>query len=187
MAEVQHLVGLAPGEHVGEMADAEAHLGAEGGGEQFLRRGRWRRSLAGGSRQLSQLPQARGRLLAEMAEQDRAAAAGGLDEAGERVEPLALARRGAPARPRSRSAAGRGRNPRRPRTARPRPARRRGRRGRSPDNKPRSISGCRHGRRSARPACRCPCRRRWSRPSPSPPNATNAAWLRARTGGSSPA
>ena len=33
-----------------------------------------------------------GRILAEMAEQDRAAAAGGLDQGGERVQPLALAR-----------------------------------------------------------------------------------------------
>ena len=90
MAEADHLLGLAAGEHVGEMADPEAHLGAEGGGEQFARRlggvDRHRRRQA-----IVAIAAAFGRILAEMAEQQGAAAAGGLDEGGERVEPLALA------------------------------------------------------------------------------------------------
>ena len=90
MPEIQHLVGLAPGQHVGEMADAEAHLGAEGGGEQFPRddarveRGRRAQAIVA-------IAAGRGRILAEMPEQDRAAAGRGLDQGRQRVQPLPLA------------------------------------------------------------------------------------------------
>src|SRR6202012_2843136 len=77
------------GEHVEQMANAEAHLGSEGGGEQLLRHRsrvhRLRRREA-----IVAIAAALGRVLAEMPEQPRAAAASGLDEAGERIRSLAL-------------------------------------------------------------------------------------------------
>ena len=167
VTEIDRPVVARPREHLLEMADAETHLGAEGGGEQLARGlgGVDRRSAS--SRQLSQLPQFSGgsspKWRSRIARRQPAVST----KLGKRVQPLALAcppiRLDLGLDP----AAGAGESPPRPRTARPRPARRRGRRGRSPDNRPRSISGCRHGRRSARRACRCPCRRRWSPPSPS--------------------
>ena len=122
------------------MADAEAHLGAEGGRQQFARdlgRVDRRRRLEA----IVAIAAALRRVLAEMAKQHRAAAAGGLDQRGQRVEPLALGRAALGLDLGARSAGGPARSPRRPRTATPPPARRRARRGRSPDNKPRSTWG----------------------------------------------
>src|SRR5439155_21729785 len=89
MPEVAHLLIVVAREHIGEMADAEAHLGAEGRGEELardLRRiDRLRRletivAIAASLR----------RIFAEVTEQDRAPAAGRLHQRRKRIEPLAL-------------------------------------------------------------------------------------------------
>ena len=121
-------------------------------------------------------------LLPEVGEQLDAAALDGLAEGEHRVEvrgepaavggvavgvvdhPALLARRRRARRPATRSPAGR-----------------RARRDRSPGSSPRRTWAGRGGRRSGRRACRCPCRTRWSRPSPAPSSRRNRAWLRART------
>ena len=79
--------------------------------------------VAGGSRQLSQLPQLSGRVLTEMPQQDGAAAVAASTKAAV-IEPLAFLRA-----PRQfdlgfDAPTGTGKNPRHPRTARPRPSRR---------------------------------------------------------------
>ena len=75
MAEAAHLLAVVAGEHIGEVRDAEAHLGAEGGGEQFARDlgrvDRRRRFQA-----IVAIAAARRRVFAEMPQQDRAAAVG---------------------------------------------------------------------------------------------------------------
>ena len=64
-----------------------------------------------------------------------------------------------------------------------RPACRRGRRGRSPGNRPRCSSADRDGRRSARRACRCPCRTRSVATITMPSSLMKRSWLaRARAG-----
>ena len=100
-------------------------------------------------------------LFAEHGEQRLAAAARRLAQGHEVVE-LAPSRRACarPARRPRRSGGGAARCRRRRRGSTCRRAGRRARRGRSPGNRPRSTTACRRGRRSARPACRCPCRRR---------------------------
>ena len=113
MAEAAHLLAVVAGQHVGEMADAEAHLGAERGRQQFARDlgrvDRRRRVEA-----IVAIAAALRRVLAEMAEQDRAAAARRFDERRERVEPLALAGAAVRLDLLSRSAGGPARNPRAP-------------------------------------------------------------------------
>src|SRR5206468_6500261 len=91
VAEAAHLLIVVAAEHIGEMADAEPHLGPERGRQEFAgdlghveRRGRVEAIVA--------VSAALGRVLAEMAEQDRAAAGRRFDERGERVQAFALAR-----------------------------------------------------------------------------------------------
>ena len=74
VAETAHLLIVVAGEDVGEVPDAEAHLGPERGRQQFAgdlgRVDRLRRVEA-----IVAIAAGLGRVLAEMAEQDRAAAA----------------------------------------------------------------------------------------------------------------
>src|SRR4051812_25602399 len=91
MAEAADLLRIVPGEHVGQMCDSEAHLGAERRRQQFacnLGRVDSRRRIEAIVAIAASL---RG-ILAEMAQQDRAAARRRLNEGGKRVEPLALGR-----------------------------------------------------------------------------------------------
>jgi hypothetical protein len=72
------------------MRDTEAHFGAEHGREQFARNFAdvdCRRGIEA----IVAIAALLGRLLAEMAEQDRPAAGRGFDEAGESVQAFALA------------------------------------------------------------------------------------------------
>ena len=64
----------------------------------------------------------------------------------------------------------------------PAPACRRARRGRSPGSSPRRWRGWPGGARCARPACRCPCRRRWWRRSRRAWPARNSLCTRSRAG-----
>ena len=111
MAEAAHLLIVVAGQHVGEMADAEPHLGAERRRQQLARDlgrvDRRRRVEA-----IVAIAAMLGRVLAEMAQQDRAAAARRLDQRGERVQPLALAGAALGLDLAARSAGGRARNPR---------------------------------------------------------------------------
>ena len=169
MAEAAHLLVVVAGEHVGEMADAEAHLGAERRRQQLARdlgRVDRRRRLEA----IVAIAAALRRVLAEMAQQDRAAAAGRLDERRQRVQPLALGRAALRLDLLLDPLAGAGEILRRPEQ----PGL--GRLAVAPGAAGLLVIGLdrtwgsRHGRRGARRACRCPCRRRSSRRSPSPRN-----------------
>ena len=91
VAELADLLIIVPAEHCGEVRDAEAHLGTEHRREKFARDvgdvdglGRIEAIVAIAARL--------GGILAEVAQQDRAATGRGLDEGGKRVEPVALGR-----------------------------------------------------------------------------------------------
>src|SRR5690349_16546100 len=91
MAKPSHLLVVVAGEDVREMADTEPHLGPEGCGEQLAREfgdveGR-RRIEA-----IVAITAMFGRILAEVAEQDRPAASRRLDECSECIQPLAFPR-----------------------------------------------------------------------------------------------
>src|SRR5215218_51933 len=91
MAEAAHFLVIVAGKHVGEMRDAETHFRPERSRQQFARDFRRidrRRRLEA----IVAIAALLRRILPEVAEEDRAATAGGLDEGGQRVEPLALIR-----------------------------------------------------------------------------------------------
>ena len=82
-------VGLA-GQHLFDIAEAEALAGAIDGAEQFLRRG----GGIGDARCIEAIvaiAATGGRILAEMAQQPRPAAFVGFDQRGQRLQPGALA------------------------------------------------------------------------------------------------
>src|SRR5438270_7165943 len=91
MAEAAHLFGVVAGQHVGEVAAAEAHLRAEGGGEELPRD---LGHIDGGGRleAIVAIAASLRRVFAEVSKQDGAPAAGRLDQCGERIEALALRR-----------------------------------------------------------------------------------------------
>src|SRR5215218_4762384 len=91
MAEAAHFLVIVAGKHVGEMRDAETHFRPERSRQQFARDFRRidrRRRLEA----IVAIAALLRRILPEVAEEDRAATAGGFDEGGHRVEPLALIR-----------------------------------------------------------------------------------------------
>src|SRR5437763_7746049 len=91
MPEAAHLFIVVPRQHVGEMAHAETHFRAEGGGKKLardLRRIHRLRRLE----TIVAIATSLRRVLAEVPEQHRAPAARGLDQSGERIQPLALDR-----------------------------------------------------------------------------------------------
>ena len=187
MAEAAHLLIVVAGQHVGEMPDAEAHLGAERGGQQLARDlGR-----VDGCGRVEAIVAIAAALPAGLRRNGAAGWRGGRRPLRQSAA-SALSRSRSPARRSGSTSLSIRWRARAKSSARPEQPRLGGfavaaRRGRSPGNRPRWSSGWRHARRSGRRACRCPCRRRRSRRSPSLRNATNAAWLRARTCGSSPA
>src|SRR5438270_6669200 len=89
MSEAAHLLIVVPREHIGEMADAEAHFGAEGGREKLARDLRRIDRLRRLETIVAIAAMLR-RVFAEVPEQDRAPAAGSLDQRRERIQPLAL-------------------------------------------------------------------------------------------------
>ena len=93
MTKAPDLLVVVPRQHVGEMRDPEAHLGAERGGQQLAgdvsdvsRRWRLKTVVA--------IATTLRRLFAEVAKQYGSAAFGCLDQCGKRIQALALA--GAP-------------------------------------------------------------------------------------------
>src|SRR5688572_30785465 len=89
MPELTDLLIVVADKHRGEVRHAKAHFGAEQRREEYMRDfgdvdGRW------GIEEIVAIAALFGRDLAEVAQQDRSAAGRGLDEAGERVQPLAL-------------------------------------------------------------------------------------------------
>src|SRR3954468_9845343 len=91
MPEAADLLGVVAGEHVGQMTDAEAHLSAECRRKQLARNlgrvdRRWRIET------IVAIAASFGRVLAEVMQQDGAAASRCFDEGSKRVEALALGR-----------------------------------------------------------------------------------------------
>src|SRR5438874_13828857 len=91
MPEAPDLLVIIAGEHIREMTHAEAHLGAECRREQLACNfgrvdRRWRIEA------IVAIAASFGRVLAEVTQQDGAAAARRLDKGGKRVEALALGR-----------------------------------------------------------------------------------------------
>src|SRR3954447_3141787 len=88
MPEAAHLLAILARQYVSEMADAEPHFGAERSRQQLARDlgriNRCRRVEA-----IVTIAAMLGRVLAEMPEQDRAAAGCRFDERGQCVQPLA--------------------------------------------------------------------------------------------------
>ena len=147
-----HRLARLAGQHVGEVAGAEALAGAADGREDLLRVHRAVASVTS-PRQRSQAPQGSD-CLAEIGEQRLAAAGRRLAEATS-ARQAAGARCGGARRERPCRRSGGGAAPcrRDRRGVSVSPAGRRGRRGRSPGSSSRRWRACRHGRRSARPAC----------------------------------
>ena len=142
---------------------------------------------SGGDRQVSQLPAGQ-RPLGEVGEQLRAAAVGRLAQREHRVQvrrhppPVREVALGGVDQPpllhHVGQAVGRARRSR---------AARHGPPARSPGSSPRRSAACPGARRTARPACRSPCRTRSSRPSPGRPRAGTAPGARRACAASRPA
>src|SRR5437763_9570227 len=91
VTKATHLLIVVLLEHIGEMADTEAHLGAKGGGEELARNLR-RIDRLRRLETIVAIAASLRRIFAEVTEQDRAAAAGRLDQRRERVQPFSLGR-----------------------------------------------------------------------------------------------
>src|SRR6185437_2872993 len=89
MTEAAHLLIVVARKNVGEVADTETHLSSECGRQQ-LARDFGRIDRRGRVQAIVAIAAMLGRVLTEMAKQDRPAAAGSLDKGRERVQPLAL-------------------------------------------------------------------------------------------------